>query len=270
MIITVASFKGGETLIERGVPGIYSIHNTENDKRYVGSAISIYDRLYNHIWHLEQGTHRNQRLLNAWRKYGMSAFVLKVIEVISDPLQLLEREQHWIDHYDSHQRGYNINPKAGNNLGRKFDSEARRNIANGARLAMSDPAVKERLRQATRAAMSRPEVRKKCREAMLQRRADPSRKAKLIESLWSEDARKKRQQTWLRKSQPKPKKEVIGPGGSKRYQIIWPDGRTERIANLKSFCWQHGLPYPSAMNVLNGRVKTVRGVIIRKEMSPLS
>lgn len=65
--------------IRRRIAGIYAIRNLVNHKIYVGSAVSIYDRLYNHVWHLERGTHRNPKLLNAWRKYKISGFSFEVL-----------------------------------------------------------------------------------------------------------------------------------------------------------------------------------------------
>jgi group I intron endonuclease len=265
LIVGITEFKNSDKLfIPRGIAGIYAIYNIANSKRYIGSALSLHDRLYNHIWHLERGSHRNRKLLAAWRKHGAQSFALEVLEIVSDPFMLVEREQHWMDHHDSHCNGYNLNPRAESNLGRTFDSEMRRNVATGARASMSDPAVKERHRQATREAMSRPEVREKCRQAMLRRNADPDAKARLQAAQWTDEAREKRARHWV------PKKPKQPPAWGQRYQIIWPDGKTEEIINLKAFCQKHGLPYPSAMNVLKGRVKTVRGVVIRKGGVPLS
>lgn len=113
MIITVASFKGGESLAGRSTSGIYAIRNTANGKAYVGSAISLHDRLYNHLWHLERGSHRNRKLLNAWRKHGAETFSFQVLEVVSNADSLLEREQFWIDVFSSCANGYNLNPTAG-------------------------------------------------------------------------------------------------------------------------------------------------------------
>ncbi|MEW6638349.1 MAG: GIY-YIG nuclease family protein, partial [Actinomycetota bacterium] len=91
VIITVTSHKGessfgsgphqavvGSRLSDRGerqgrglkACGIYRIRNLTNGKCYVGSALDVSARLYNHRWHLENETHRNRKPLNAWRKYG--------------------------------------------------------------------------------------------------------------------------------------------------------------------------------------------------------
>jgi group I intron endonuclease len=266
--ITVTEFQNSEELfIARSIAGVYAILNTNNGKRYVGSAISIYDRLYNHIWHLEQGTHRNKKLLNAWRKHGMPAFAFEVIEILSEPSSLLEREQYWIDHHDSHQQGYNLNPIAGSNLGRKFDSDARKNMADGARLAMSDPETKERHRRATLAGMSAEEVREKCRQAAIKRWADPLLKEKMLASRRTPKAREKSRQRVIQEwaSMSPEQKKQRGLLKAKQYQIQWPDGRVEMITNLTAFCRLHGLDYTSAQKVLCGRQKTLKGIIIRRE-----
>jgi hypothetical protein len=161
-----------------------------------------------------------------------------------------------------------MNPTAASNLGRRFDSEARRNMADAARQAMANPEVKERHRQATRAGMSRPEVREKCRQAALQRHANPIARQKYLESIRSSEARAKKSQNVARARAlmaPELRRQIAIDAAARRYQIYWPDGKVETITNLKSFCQQHGLPYDSAISVLKGRMSAVRDVIIRKE-----
>jgi group I intron endonuclease len=266
--ITVKEFQNSKELfISRSIAGIYAILNINNGTRYVGSAVSIYDRFYGHIWYLEKGTHRNKKLLNAWRKHGKPAFTFEVIEILSDPSSLLEREQYWIDHHNSHRQGYNLNPTAGSNLGRKFDSEVRINMADAARRAMADPEVKKLHRQAMRASMSKPEVREKCRQAALQRWADPFIKEKMLASRRTPEAREKNRQRVIQEwaSMSPEQKQRRGLLKAKQYQIQWPDGRVEMITNLTAFCRLHGLDYTSAQKVLCGRQKTLKGIIIRRE-----
>jgi len=61
-------------------PGIYQIVNTINGKLYGGQAQNIRIRWGNHRWHLENNSHRNKHLQNAWNKYGGDAFRFEVIE----------------------------------------------------------------------------------------------------------------------------------------------------------------------------------------------
>lgn len=267
MIITVASFKGGESIAERGTSGIYAIRNTANGKCYVGSAVSLPDRLYNHRWHLERGTHRNRKLLNAWRKHSAGAFTFEILEVVGDTGALLAREQYWIDALNSHTGGYNLNPTAGSNYGRKFGTEYRQKVAEAARRAMAAPDVKERHKAAMRAAMASPEVREKCRAAIARRHANPEQRAHLVAAVASPEAIEKRRQSLIRYYQANPRSRKNPPKSPRapvRYEVTSPDGTSETIVNLKAFCRERGIPYPSAQNVLNGRVKAARGHLIRK------
>jgi chromosome partitioning protein len=181
MILTVGGVKGGAAVL-RGIPGIYAIRNSLNGKVYVGSAVSLWDRIYNHIWHLKEGTHRNPKLLNAWRKHGSDSFSFEVLETVQLVDSLIEREQAWIDKLDTVAAGYNLSPKAGSNLGRIFNSQARRSMADAARKAMADPIVKARHQQAVLAAMLRPGIRTKCSSLLKKRWEDPAARALLMEA----------------------------------------------------------------------------------------
>lgn len=99
--------------------GIYSIINTHDGKRYVGSAVNLNKRWAQHKLNLSKGTHCNIILQNAWNKYGADSFIFIVNEQCSADM-LLEREQHHINIKSD----YNICPTAGNTLGMKHTPEA--------------------------------------------------------------------------------------------------------------------------------------------------
>lgn len=105
--------------------GVYCIHNTVNDRRYVGSAIHILRRWNLHKSQLNRGRHYSKHLQNAWSKYGPDIFKFYVIEYVEDANRLIEREQFWIDCLNSidPRFGYNIAPTAGSSLGRKHPPE---------------------------------------------------------------------------------------------------------------------------------------------------
>jgi len=58
----------------KGITGIYIIKNITNKKFYIGSAVNIEKRLYEHLWALEKGYHSNIYLQRAWNKDGKSVF----------------------------------------------------------------------------------------------------------------------------------------------------------------------------------------------------
>lgn len=108
---------------------IYSITNIRNSKRYIGSA-SYYDkRIGTHVSKLNRNNHWNFYLQNAWNK-NKDNFIFEVVE--KDVINLEEREQYWIDFYQSCNRlfGYNLACNAVNkNKGIKRSEEFKRNLS---------------------------------------------------------------------------------------------------------------------------------------------
>ena len=63
--------------------GIYKIINIINEKTYVGSTISKFNRRWNcHKCQLRNHNHGNKYLQNAWNKYGEDKFIFEIIEEI--------------------------------------------------------------------------------------------------------------------------------------------------------------------------------------------
>jgi len=93
--------------------GVYKIRNIVNGKFYLGSSKEIENRWEGHKQWLRGGYHDNPKLQHAWNKYGEKNFVFEIVEEI--PLKsLLNREQHYLDLWESYKRGkgYNICPTA--------------------------------------------------------------------------------------------------------------------------------------------------------------
>ena len=102
--------------------GIYIIQNTTNRKTYVGSAVNILRRWYDHRSNLRRNEHENPHLQRAWIKYGEASFQFSVIEEIADTSLLVSAEQDWIDTCSPE---YNICRVAGSHLGTKHSAEAK-------------------------------------------------------------------------------------------------------------------------------------------------
>jgi len=113
------------------IHSIYKITNIINNKIYIGSAIDTYNRFSKHKSQLNKNKHHNSYLQNSWNKYGEQNFKFEIIEYITDKNKLIEREQYWIDLTKSSNReyGYNINPIANSQLGRKLSEESRKKIS---------------------------------------------------------------------------------------------------------------------------------------------
>lgn len=108
---------------------IYKIENLITNKVYVGSSVlGIKKRRRCHIFHLCNNTHHSKRLQNSWNKYGKENFKFEVVEDC-DKSNILEREQYWINYYDSYNKGYNATPIAGNCEGRQVKESTRLKIS---------------------------------------------------------------------------------------------------------------------------------------------
>ena len=90
--------------------GIYKIQNLVNGKVYIGQSIHIEQRWKQH--RLIQKNCQNKPLYKAFVKYGLDNFSFQVIEECEIE-KLNEREQYWIDYYNSYigdenSNGYNL------------------------------------------------------------------------------------------------------------------------------------------------------------------
>jgi len=128
--------------------GVYSIINTVNGKRYVGStAISFSARLGQHEVLLRAGKHTSRHLQSAWVKYGAESFQF-CVEEICDASNVLIREQYFLDFYKSYndEFGYNILPKAGSHLGAKRTDESKKKMGKWKRTAELGAKISEALK----------------------------------------------------------------------------------------------------------------------------
>lgn len=94
--------------------GIYKITNKLNNKIYIGQSIDITRRWWEH----KHDNRSNSLIHLAITKYGEENFTFEVIEECSQD-QLNEREQYWIEFYNSFEDGYNLT--RGGNSGFYYD-----------------------------------------------------------------------------------------------------------------------------------------------------
>ena len=104
------------------VSGIYQIVNNTTEKRYVGYASNIRQRLKGHVSDLSLKKHANNYLQKAWDKHGQNDFTFLVIEECCKE-SLCLKEDYWVKILKTTNEyyGYNIKPtdpegKAGQSL----------------------------------------------------------------------------------------------------------------------------------------------------------
>lgn len=109
------------------ISGIYLIKNKINSKVYVGSSKNIKRRWNTHRKTLTNGDIRrcNKYLCEDWTKLGIENFEFIILEECNIEL-FKDRENYWIEHYDSRNldKGYNINDAFGS---REVSDETRQN-----------------------------------------------------------------------------------------------------------------------------------------------
>jgi group I intron endonuclease len=89
--------------------GIYKITNLTNNKCYVGSAKDFNKRWNRHYLDLINNKHHSIKLQRSFNKHGIDNFMCEIIEEIPYEKNLIiERENYWINEYNSKENGYNI------------------------------------------------------------------------------------------------------------------------------------------------------------------
>lgn len=90
--------------------GIYIIEY-ENGKKYIGQSINIYRRALEHNYSNEYPCDK------ALKKYNAT---IKILELISDPQGLDEKEQYWIKYYDTFNKNKGYNLTFGGNASQQY------------------------------------------------------------------------------------------------------------------------------------------------------
>jgi group I intron endonuclease len=87
--------------------GIYKIENIINKKTYIGSSINVEKRWNSHKNKLKNNKHHSKKLQNSWNKHGEDNFIFSIVELLENSSNILEREQFYINLYESYKH-YNI------------------------------------------------------------------------------------------------------------------------------------------------------------------
>lgn len=128
---------------------VYKISFSGCDRVYIGSTTRWPYRRTQHLRGLKMQKHFNQFLQRASNKYGLETVLIEPIEFCSKTDELKDKEQHWIDFYDSSnpERGFNlvkIVVKTGT-VGYKFTEEQRKKASEMVTDRMKDPNEREKI-----------------------------------------------------------------------------------------------------------------------------
>lgn len=108
--------------------GVYKISFTNNTgKVYIGSTfnkLGFYERWRKHYKELSQNKSQLPALQNAVNKYSIDNIRFEILEECKKE-DCVNREQYYIDKYNSYNDGYNARPFAANNLNKKTSDETK-------------------------------------------------------------------------------------------------------------------------------------------------
>ena len=122
--------------------GVYKIVNNINSKVYIGQSINIKARWKDHINSLNRKDSRCTLLQRAWNKYGQENFSFEILELCSEDM-LDEIEIRYIDAYDSHNNGYNIEP--GGNQYKHLTDDTKKKIGDANRGRIRSEEAKQKM-----------------------------------------------------------------------------------------------------------------------------
>lgn len=147
--------------------GIYQIRSRINGKRYIGSAVNLIRRKYEHFESLNKGMHYNLYLQRHVNKYGIKDLIFGMVESCSKE-KLIEREQYYINTLipefnlckkaystlgikhphseDTKQRLRLTSTGNQNNLGRHPSEKVKQKISESVKKTMSNPEVKAKIK----------------------------------------------------------------------------------------------------------------------------
>lgn len=100
-------------------PGVYVFINKSNGKRYIGSALNLYNRFRQYKTKLRKNQRTSKHLQNAWNKYGEENFIIEILQTfpVGTPEQeVRDAEAKEFEKY-SWDELYNIATKTETNAG---------------------------------------------------------------------------------------------------------------------------------------------------------
>ena len=128
---------------------IYKITNIQNNKVYIGQTIRPIEQRFKR--HINDALNNilDTHFARAIRKYGKENFIIEQIDIAQTQEELNQKEQYWIQYYNSVNEGYNETDAISKSGGNTYQSKTE----------VEMEAIKEKIRQ-TKIGSKNPMARK--------------------------------------------------------------------------------------------------------------
>ena len=128
---------------------IYKITNIQNNKVYIGQTIRPIEQRFKR--HINDALNNvlDTHFARAIRKYGKENFIIEQIDTAQTQEELNQKEQYWIQYYNSVNEGYNETDAISKSGGNTYQSKTEEEIE----------VIKEKIRQ-TKIGSKNPMARK--------------------------------------------------------------------------------------------------------------
>lgn len=228
------------------ISGIYALNFNNGTSIYVGQSQDINTRISRHMREMQQQKHYNYRVQEAYNKFGIPEAVI-LEQCICNEKTLNDRENFWIDEFDSCRNGLNLRDK---------DESALRGVNSNAAKYTREQIID-----------------------VFEMLLDINNTPKYIESITGVPTgninciARSASHLWLKEEFPnkysileslKGKRvgiqNTLGSRGKKWPTIVSPEGvQYSDILNLKKFCTEHDIPYDQLHRVCSGKTNTAHG-----------
>ena len=113
------------------IPVIYGIKNIITNKWYIGSCVSMKDRIHRHWYYLTHNKHHSSKLQRSFNLYGISNFEVHILRYLKETeLSIMfDIENTFINDFNSIKNGYNIIPASPVYSNWKLSQEAKDKVA---------------------------------------------------------------------------------------------------------------------------------------------
>lgn len=113
------------------IPVIYGIKNIITNKWYIGSCISLKNRIHRHWYYLTHNQHHSLKLQRSFNLYGILNFEIHILRCLkeSELNIMFDIENTFINNFDSIKNGYNMIPASPVYTNRKLSQEAKDRVA---------------------------------------------------------------------------------------------------------------------------------------------